>query len=848
MRIPPPAAAGIVSCLALFSPLFAQRGDKPGEVQTPLPSHIVIPPSPALSPEEALKSFKVARGFRIEIVAADPLVHDPIFMEIGPDGRLWVVEMRGYMPNVDGVGENQPVGSIAVLADTDGDGRMDKRTEFVTGLVMPRALALVRDGLLVGEPPHLWFYRDTNGDGVADTRTEVAGDYGDQVNVEHTANGLLVGLDNWVYSADWNARLRYRAGQWQREPTIARGQWGLVRDDTGRLYYNSNSVPLLADAYPPEYLARNPALPSTLTPTRRLVDPAVLTLFPSRVTTGVNRGYKTLDLDGKITTVTAACGAMVYRGSLFPAEFAGNGFIPEPAANLIKRVLISEDGDGVLNASNAYPSKEFLTSTDERFRPVTMINGPDGGLYVVDLYRGILQHRIYVTSYLRSQIESRNLQTPIGLGRIYRIVPDDAASAPRPPVRWPAQMTTVELIKTLEHTDGWWRDTAQRLLVDRADPAAIKPLQALAVRSVHPLTRLHALWTLEGLGALEPAQVRAAVLDADPRVAEAGVRLAEVNWAKGDETLMTEAIALLKSPRASLRRQVALSLGSSPSPRAVATLHALARSEDTAAYLPEAILSGLPGREWALLQDLLKEPTAPQEASVSRAVISLIVATLAGGKDAAAFQHMLALLAPDASTPSWARQALLAGLENYVPKSTGTVVRMGNVPAEPVMLAKLAKLPGQNPESARAAKLLAAMKWPGKPDPNAKVAKPLTAPEQALFDQGKTTFAICAGCHQPEGQGLTGVAPPLVNSRWAQGSPEALIRIVLQGKEDPPLLMPPLRSLDDQTIASVLTFVRRSWGHAASAVKPEAVAAIRKATEARQDPWKTAELEALGGK
>ena len=250
----------LLPLLALASRVSAQSGDKPGEAQAAPPKHWVIPPAPALDVGQALKTFTLAPGFRIEAVASEPMVHDPIVLQIDEAGRYWVVEMRGFMPNVDGVGENAPVGSIAVLEDTDSDGRLDRRTEFATGLVMPRALLRVGDGVLVGEPPHLWFMRDTDGDGRADEKVEVARDYGDASNPEHTANSLFWGLDNWIYSANFTSRFRYNPdGSWTREPTRFRGQWGLTHDDEGRLYFNNNSVPLQADAFPSAYQDRNPA-------------------------------------------------------------------------------------------------------------------------------------------------------------------------------------------------------------------------------------------------------------------------------------------------------------------------------------------------------------------------------------------------------------------------------------------------------------------------------------------------------------------------------------------------------------------------------------------------------------
>ena len=488
-------------------PLLAQRGDRPGEVQPGLPAHLEVPPAPILVAEEALKTLRVAPGFRLEIAAADPLVGDPVAMTFGPDGRIWVVEMRGFMPNADGQGEDAPLGTVTVLEDTDGDGRADKRTTFLDGLVMPRALALVGDGVLVAEPPHLWFARDTNGDGVADEKTEVFSAYGSTTNPEHTANGLMWALDNWIYNANHSQRFRYLGqGKFIAESTPARGQWGLSQDDTGRLFHNSNSDPLRADLVPTAYLRRNPRLVNAAGTNVRLA-PAKLPIWPARVTPGVNRGYRTLSAEGKITAVTAACAPLVYRGALFPAEFFGNVFFAEPAGNLVKRLRLTETG-GNVTAHNAYEGDEFLTSTDERFRPVNLAHGPDGALYLVDMYRGIIQHRIYLTSFLRQQIDARGLAEGIGMGRIYRIAP---VTSGRSKAKFNlATETSAQLVARLRAANSWWRDTAQRLLVERRDPAAAPLLRELA-RSGPPLARLHALWTLDGSDQLDRDTVLAAI-------------------------------------------------------------------------------------------------------------------------------------------------------------------------------------------------------------------------------------------------------------------------------------------------------------------------------------------------
>ncbi|HEY0456911.1 MAG TPA: PVC-type heme-binding CxxCH protein [Verrucomicrobiae bacterium] len=542
--------------------LRAQNGDH-GEKEQPLRVPVEkIPPAPPLTPEQALTTFKLPPGFRIELVAAEPLVEMPIAMVFDPDGRLYVLEMRGFMPNVEAIGEKEPVGRISILEDTDGDGRMDKRTTFLDGLVMPRALALVRDGVLVGEPPHLWFCRDTNGDGNCDEKIEIASDYGGQSNPEHTANGLLWALDNWIYSANYSYRLRYLDGKWRKEPTTGRGQWGLSQDDFGRLFFNSNSDQLRADYIPAHYvLKRGPGTKLKGLNEQVCRDQST---WPSRVNPGVNRGYqpKQLRTNGTLATVTAACGPVVYRGDLFPEEFRGNAFVCEPSGNLVKRDVLNEK-DGVITGKNAYDKAEFLTSTDERFRPVNLSNGPDGALYVVDMYHGILQHRIYMTSYLRKQVLSRGLEKPQNQGRIYRVLPEGKNPARNKPNL--AKASSAELVKVLSHPNGWWRDTAQRLLIEKNDPSVADALKLLVQeKATSAVYRLQALWTLEGLGKLDPTLISTALRDTQPKIRAAAVRLSETflksknaEWA----SLHGQILDLAHDPAPEVRTQLALSLG-----------------------------------------------------------------------------------------------------------------------------------------------------------------------------------------------------------------------------------------------------------------------------------------------
>ena len=822
------------------SPLFAQRGDRGGEVQAPPPAHIKIPPAPILTAEQALKSFTVPKGFHVELVAADPLVGDPISMQIAPDGKLWVLEMRGYMNDVDGKGEDQPLGVIAVLEDTDGDGRMDKRTVFAKDLVMPRAMSLIGDGVLIAEPPHLWFMRDTNGDGVADTKTEIAKDYANTTNPEHNANGLVWMLDNWIYSANFTARFRYEgAGKFTRDGTITRGQWGITQDDVGRIYYNSNSDPLRIDAVPSAYLRRNPEF--TATGTNVKVTPARLPTFPGRVTPGINRGYNTLDKEGKLMSVTAACGPVIYRGGLFPAEFRGDAFIAEPSGNLIKRIKLTEK-DGEVAGANAYEAAEFLTSTDERFRPVNLFNGPDGALYVVDLYRGILQHKTYVTSFLRKQIEERKLADGIGLGRIWRIVPD---GAPKVNLKSGlATATTAQLVEKLGDANGWVRDTAQRLLVEKRDPAAVVRLRKMATAAATPLARVHALWTLEGVGGLDKPTVLAALADQDARVCAAAIRVAEKLLKPTlDAEIVAKLVSLAVRSEPAVRLQLALSLGEAKTPAADAALRALLIAAGQQPYLVDAVVSGLARREADFVEAIVREAKAGGVA-VKNAVIAATVGALKAN-DTARLSRVLAVAA-DSTAPAWARTAVLDGVDRAMPRLFDGKAVPATLSAEPQPLVALAAQ-GGSPESERATKLLASLRWPGKSGMAAVAEVKLAPADQVRFDQGKAQFAaLCAACHQPEGQGLVGLAPSLVYSRWVLADERILASIVLHGKASDNLVMPTLKAaLDDEAIANVLTFVRNSWGHAAGVVTADTVARVRVTSATREEPWNDADLAEL---
>ena len=278
--------------------------------------------TPVYSPKEALKRFRLVDGYHMELVAAEPIVQDPVAIDFDADGRMYVVEMRGFMPNVQGIGEDQPVGRIVVAEDTDGDGIMDKTTIFADSLVLPRAVKVLEHGVLVGAPPNLWLMRDTTGDLKADTRELIRDDFGDpKGNPEHNANGLFWGIDNWIHTANYPGQFRVGPdGKIVFRKTADEGQWGVAADDYGRLYRNSNEDPLRADLIASQYAMRNAALPSLRGVYERLT--ANIAVWPDHKTPAINRGYRdiTMRKDSSLAHYTSAGSPTPYVGDRLPAE------------------------------------------------------------------------------------------------------------------------------------------------------------------------------------------------------------------------------------------------------------------------------------------------------------------------------------------------------------------------------------------------------------------------------------------------------------------------------------------------------------------------------------------------
>lgn len=840
--------------------------------------------SPPLSPDEALKTFYMPPGYRLELVASEPLVQDPIVMDWDLQGRIWIVEMPGFVPDLQAPEPlMDPIGRVVVLEDTNHDGKMDKRTVFADKLVLPRALKVLEAGVLVAEPPNVWLMKDTDGDLKMDKKELVTDQYGRrEARVEQNANSFFWGLDNWMHTSNGDVMLRFKDGKFEVRKTLSRGEWGVTQDDAGRIYRNTNESILHADLVPTPYFMRNPNLLRTRGSYERLADEAnqANVVWPVRKNPGTNRAYQLgIDReDGTLAHFTSVCAPMIYRGDRLPSDTYGNVFVAEPAANLVSRGIIEDSGSG-LRVRKAYEKGEFLASTDERFRPVWISDAPDGTLYIVDMYRGVIQQRADITEYLRDHIIKHKLEKPTGLGRIYRVVHEttkrDTTTAAN------GRFTTPQLVDLLSHPNGWWRDTAQRVLIERGDRSGVPALTQLTTSAKDPRTKLHALWTLDGLDALQPDMVIKALDDPSRDVRMSALRLSERWLTEGNTIVQAAVLKRMDDNDWSVRYQLAASLGALPQggrERALANVVSASGADPIAL---DAALSGARGSEGVVLEDVLQSTDQTPQRDTA---ITMIAATIVRTGQDDGIQKILGWIA-ESNRPLWQRSALLRGTEVALLGATmpGNPARRGspNLPAPPCPTCpgarggpggayafpqvpttpavtrrptRLSKEPTTFSALAatttelgpRAAEVLKRIDWPGKPGAAAPVA-PLTPEEQQRFDAGREVYRnICQACHQPDGRGQDRVAPSLVGSPLALASPDIPARILMNGKEGPIGLMPPVGfTLSDEQIAGVLTYIRREWGQDGTPVDVATVKKVREMTASRTRPWKHDELMAL---
>ena len=521
-----------------------------------------------LSPEESLQRMYVPKGYKIELVASEPMINEPVAVAWDGNGKMYVAQMMTYMQDIDAGHENEPWSRISILEDTNEDGKMDKSSVFIDSMVLPRIMLPLDDRVIVGETfqRNLYSYRDTNGDGKADEKILLLEDsVRDNRNLEHQDANMIWSLDNWLYVTNKTFRYRFTNNVIVRDtlPEPAVGQWGLTQDATGRLFFSraGAEIPALGFQQHPAYGALE---------MEGKYDESFLEPWPIVGTKDAQGGPRRIrEGDSTLNRFTGVAGQEVFLGDKMPPA-KGDLFIPEPVGRLVRRAKINHV-NGKIVLENPYQQTEFLASTDPLFRPVNAATGPDGCLYIVDMYRGIIQEGTWVGegSYLREVVKEKGYDKFVGRGRIYRIVHEDMKPGPKPEL---LSKTPDELLDYLGHPNGWWRTTAQKLIILKGDksvvPDLVKTLEGneswfaktFNSKKDFGLERLHALWTLEGLDAIEKSTLITAFADKDPRVRVGAIRISDRYLKQNDIEIFEALKPLANDADIEVLQQLILSL------------------------------------------------------------------------------------------------------------------------------------------------------------------------------------------------------------------------------------------------------------------------------------------------
>ncbi|HZU38360.1 MAG TPA: PVC-type heme-binding CxxCH protein, partial [Gemmataceae bacterium] len=518
----------------------------------------------AKTPEASLRCLKVRPGFKAELVVSEPLVKDCIAYAWGPDGKLWVVEMGDYPLGADGHGSAG--GRIKFLESTHHDGHYDKATLFMDGLHYPTGVAPWRKGVLVTCAPDIFYAEDTNGDGRAHKKVVL---YTGLVegNPQHRVNSLVWGLDNWIHCANGNSGgvvrslktgktvdihgrdFRIRPDTGDIEPEAGETQYGRSRNDWGDWFGDNNSFPSWHVVLDDHYLRRNPHVAAPNPTVQVSVKPGAARVYP------ISRTMPRFNDPEALNHFTSANSVIVYRDDLFGPFFAGNTFVSEPVHNLVHREIMKPRG--VTFTSHRAPDEqesEFLASSDNWTRPCMIQIGPDGTLWMADMYRFVIEHPEWIPLEWQRRLD---LRAGADMGRIYRIYPVDKKPRAIPNLD---RLDTAGLVAALDSPSGWQRDMAQQMLLWRADRSAVPLLERLASESHRPLARLHALCTLAGLHGLTTNVLLKALADPHPGVRRHAIRLCEGRFSQSPE-LGERLLQLLDDADPHVRMQLAYTVG-----------------------------------------------------------------------------------------------------------------------------------------------------------------------------------------------------------------------------------------------------------------------------------------------
>lgn len=630
---------GLFFVLMIGLTITAQSADKT-ETKPKVDYSAEMPRILPRTPEEALKSFKIHPDFEVQLVAAEPLVRDPVAMCFDARGRAYVVEMPEYND-----ANQEGYSSVKLLEDTDGDGRFDKSYPFLSDMTLPTAVFSYKGGVFVGAPPYVYYCKDTDGDRIADVREVVMTGFGRDKGDEGMINSFRWGLDNKIHfstgidggnvtlAADENKKTYNTKGRGvildpetrTIELTTGGGQHGMSLGNWNREFVCANSIPMQVLMYDDRYIARNPYLAPPAAPVSiapggkftkllRISQVEPWRVLRSRIRAASERGdYEKGQPSGFFT---AATGITVYRGDAWPAEYQGNLFVGEPANNLVYRAAPQPDGLSLV-APRADQDAEFLASTDVWFRPVQFENGPDGALYVLDMYRELIEGAPFIPEEVIKHLD------PVGgqdKGRIYRIVPKGFQQPAQTDL---TKLSSQELVELLESDNGWTRDTAQRLLYERQDTSISGDLKQLAISSTKPITRATALWSLQALKSLDSSTLLKGLQDKEFQVRKQSLKIAE-QYADA-KAIQQQMISLATDPSLEVQYQAAFSLGAFESSARNAALADLLKRHAANQWMRMAVQSSLDQGAGEVFEILIKNNESLKEKQIEQFLVALAV-------------------------------------------------------------------------------------------------------------------------------------------------------------------------------------------------------------------------------
>lgn len=672
---------GNVHLLILFALILSSCSNKPRY------------PGP-LSPEESMKTFHFAEDFKAEIFATEPYVIDPVSMEFDEQGNAYVVGMQdAYKPDsVKGKGR------IIMLKDRDGDGRADTSIIFADSLREASSILPWDGGLLIAAAPNIMYYKDTDGDGRADLKEVLFTGFFNK-NEEAQISNLRFGVDNWIYANNngqagevsytrmpgapkllmQGSDFRFRLDRNQFELTTGRGQFGLAIDDWGHRFFTQNSLHIQQVVIPGHYLQRNPFLPASMKSAIVNIsdhDPLMYQLTPAPYwraerTRQRNKKFQENDLkqvEYEKDHFTAASGGTFYGGDALPKEYYGNIFTGDVSGNLVHRDILSNvDTAPFLVAKRAEPEKdkEFMASTDSWVRPTSFTVGPDGDLYMIDMYRQHIETPMSIPEDLQVGMD---FNAGNKYGRIYRIVPKNAGVYKKvsPDLR---NAKSIDLVALLSHQNQWWRLHAQRLLLERQDKSVIPPVKTLFTQSEDPRFRLHALYVLEGMNALDAEIVKRAMKDSSPGVRENAAILSE-----RFPGCLSHLEKMINDSSIRVAFQAALSLGEFKDKTVVPAMAKVVEQQGQSAWFRIAVLSSEAGSSIELLKQLVEKGSFFEVVATWKLTFLENFSNVIGGRNQKA--QILALLetisGPSKSkTADW-QSACVKGLINGQEKTEGS--------------------------------------------------------------------------------------------------------------------------------------------------------------------------------